>query len=1268
MSNLEPDFGSAGTTRRDFTLTPTRTQQTPFRVNPLAPRVPDDMLERFQSAAPTPARRPTAGLDTSAVIANLPDARKSFVTKYERLGPSIKSLPQPVRAQLLKMDLQRVEQGQFPLTDQETLGAIVTAVRGEPATKQAKKESIWETVTSFPGDAVRDVAAIGKSIPHMPAALWNEARAAGSIVADSFTHNSFLGNRDEGKTQAMYEANRAKGMNPWESFWNLPLARLIPGAYTTSQISRGPEGLREIANHPVMVGLDVLPYASKAASGTKVGRIATEEAASTGSKATPLRAVLTRRALPEGELSATGSQLVPARLGTPIAKVTDTGLGQLASRAFGKDARNLSTKMAVGDQQMTDIIQGNRPLANPIHQAARDAYELASDGRSKAFPSLTDDRVIDVTRALEQDRNLLADPTKFTAEEQAFASRVIELTDVYEGRATASGELLKLNDEVYDLKTGRKILKAQERVGKTAAKVDDGLFTQVARVKSEIDARTAANGGRASTLDKITLKRIEPLYAALDDYFNNPQTTTTLADLEKASRTLQRSKTRLGGSSQVGPKIAPAADIRLDTLARIRQEVKAAADAEKKLTKLNSRAPDRWIPAVHAEAKRAGTDYLIQKGVSPEEASRVILEQDFRAYPDLFNRDVLTDLIRDAEPIWQKLKAAGQDPVFVHRVAPGREKALAMPRVQDFIGDLSQTKKRKLYEIAPYNEDVTVGLAAQGVEIVSREIAERVLPDIADTFGLIESDLRDRLLSQARDAAAKNPRLVQGHVTELMNRDWQRFEPEKFLGGGKARTVSSASDTIWLPKNVARVMEDYYHPRVNPIFTVLSPLNHMFRTAVLPLLPRWHFNNIVGNAFTATLEHGPGVFRKWPEARRLIKAFKAGEDVIPDELGFSFNVARKELAQSKYETANSWAAKFQTGQRNAKAWNVIQAAKNAGSAVIQKSYDLNSLFDDTTRAMSYLDTYGKTAKKAARSGITGDAAEAMSRDAALQTVNRVFQNWNALTPIERNVLRQVFPFYSFTSYAMRFVTSFPAHHPLRAAIMSNLTRSVLDDLGADIPPSMLDYLTLGAPDPNGDQRAISLRGMNPLGDVADNFTLAGFLAGLNPVGQAVAKSTGAELGGFTSPSTKTYDPMTGKMVNSRPGFLTALVGSTVPQVDLVRRLTGGDNDFNTLARRDPAAAQRQIASGFGIPAQARDINFTAEAMKAEIKRQAVQRDVFRRAIQTGDFSEARDWPALVPLLEQIQRLRDGGGLAAYNPIAGPSVTPASAVRSVTPWS
>ena len=36
-------------------------------------------------------------------------------------------------------------------------------------------------------------------------------------------------------------------------------------------------------------------------------------------------------------------------------------------------------------------------------------------------------------------------------------------------------------------------------------------------MKAEIDARTAANGGRVSTLDKITLKRIEPLYDALDD-------------------------------------------------------------------------------------------------------------------------------------------------------------------------------------------------------------------------------------------------------------------------------------------------------------------------------------------------------------------------------------------------------------------------------------------------------------------------------------------------------------------------------------------------------------------------------------------------------------------------------------------------------------------------------------------------------------------------------------------------------------------------------
>jgi len=283
----------------------------------------------------------------------------------------------------------------------------------------------------------------------------------------------------------------------------------------------------------------------------------------------------------------------------------------------------------------------------------------------------------------------------------------------------------------------------------------------------------------------------------------------------------------------------------------------------------------------------------------------------------------------------------------------------------------------------------------------------------------------------------------------------------------------------------------------------------------------------------------------------------------------------------------------------------------------------------------------------------------------------VFQDWNALTPVERNVLRQIFPFYSFTSHVVRFVTSFPGTHPLRTSIMANIANSIMTDMKEEgIPKSMLDYLSLGKADELGHQDFLSLRGMNPLSDTANQFTLAGFMAGINPVGQAVATSLGADISGYGVNSRQTYDPDTGKLTDSKPSFLNSLVASTVPQLGTLQRAAGWDKEYNELLRTNPDAARRLLVSGVGVPAMKRDMSMKVEQMKAEVNRQTTQRKVLADALSTGDYSEAMKWPNLRPYIQQIQILRDRRALGAYNPQAGASGGFGSipqAVGSVTPW-
>jgi len=741
----------------------------------------------------------------------------------------------------------------------------------------------------------------------------------------------------------------------------------------------------------------------------------------------------------------------------------------------------------------------------------------------------------------------------------------------------------------------------------------------------------------------------------MDDHFNNYDSTVTLKDIEKATQELTRRKGRVFA---IGGKEAPMADMRIDSLVKLRNQIRAAAKAEKSLADAASRAPARWHTTIQNAAKDTAEQNLIQAGIPVKEAARVVAERDFATYPELYNSKVLKSLIDDAEPTWMELKAAGVDPVFVHRVAPGGDRALVLPRSRDFIGELSQTKARSIYDPTPYNQDITVGLAHQGVEVASKYISERVLGDIGELRGVPAYELYKRYSAEARRKAGENVIYdFEGHLREAIEKDWVAFEPTSYIKGGKKGSIAFDADSeqIWIPRSTAKVMEQFYNRTPNAVLSTMAPITGLFRTAVLPLSPRWHINNIVGNTFQTLLED-PKALAQFPAAWKIVKAAKAGEEVaIPDSLRYSFNLNRQELAQSAYESGKRFGGYFKQ----------LQDAKtaNPASKVIQASYNFNSLFDDVSRTMTSLNE----SKKGMGKGLTADAAAVE----ALHTTNRVFQDWNALTPVERNVLRQIFPFYSFTSHVVRFVTSFPGTHPLRTSIMANIANSIMTDMKEEgIPKSMLDYLSLGKADELGHQDFLSLRGMNPLSDTANQFTLAGFMAGINPVGQAVATSLGADISGYGVNSRQTYDPDTGKLTDSKPSFLNSLVASTVPQLGTLQRAAGWDKEYNELLRTNPDAARRLLVSGVGVPAMKRDMSMKVEQMKAEVNRQTTQRKVLADALSTGDYSEAMKWPNLRPYIQQIQILRDRRALGAYNPQAGASGGFGSipqAVGSVTPW-
>ena len=55
-------------------------------------------------------------------------------------------------------------------------------------------------------------------------------------------------------------------MNPLEAILKAPGVRMIPLTYVAGNLVAGPRGWRELASHPLMTALDVLPVADEFAA------------------------------------------------------------------------------------------------------------------------------------------------------------------------------------------------------------------------------------------------------------------------------------------------------------------------------------------------------------------------------------------------------------------------------------------------------------------------------------------------------------------------------------------------------------------------------------------------------------------------------------------------------------------------------------------------------------------------------------------------------------------------------------------------------------------------------------------------------------------------------------------------------------------------------------------------------------------------------------------------------------------------------------------
>lgn len=678
----------------------------------------------------------------------------------------------------------------------------------------------------------------------------------------------------------------------------------------------------------------------------------------------------------------------------------------------------------------------------------------------------------------------------------------------------------------------------------------------------------------------------------------------------------------------------------------------------------NKAVPGRFTPLVqerireriHAQVDEAigerstidrldETGEIVEHGITPEEIHRLIDEGSYELVPtSVLEQADVRAIQNEVARTWQEMRDAGFDPVFVHHVRPDAAN-LNTPLVLEQITTPTQVRRRT-YDFSPYVEDAAVGLNHAAMEWLGRQGSERFFDEIVGTVGKTEDVLRAEYLPIARRNVGGDPRLVRGELKRLIDDDWVPYDPRTYMPWRK--TFDQFPSNYRVPRAAHDTISRMHVPPSGRLTQTLDPGMKLFRTSVLPLSPRWHVYNIIGGGIMVTMRTSPVTIMKY--ARKAWEMTRDA-DSLPPEISRGFGSMPREVIEwnRKAPKAERVAAGYHVlgGQKMRQLWDQVQMAKGKFDTVIEASYDLNGRFDDFYRTIAYLEGKDKA--------VLGGMDEATARQAGVDLSRKIMQDWDRLTPVERQIMRYVFPFYGWMQHVMRYAFTYPIDHPWRAEIVSKFARNELEDMQGGLPERFMNMFFIGQPDENGRVRGLNLNGLNPFADVANYFTLAGFAGNAGPYVGSLLQMFGVDpiSGGPMLYPDLRYDAQTGRLVADTGSPLSIVAGNFMPQSRLLLNYTIDSGEFKDQLRRNPDAAARALANALGLPSLPRDVNVYQELIDSELARQDAQTEARREALRTGSYGEAYRYPGLRAFLDQIRVLQEGGQLEEYEPDTGP---------------
>ena len=1082
----------------------------------------------------------------------------------------------------------------------------------------------------------------------------------------------------------------------------LPGLRFIPGAHTVGTFAEEGwgAGLDQIQDHPGFTAADVLPIAASAAKASKVGQAAIAEAeaagvARAGSKALP--AVLTKRINPEtGALEANA-------LGRLADETRVTSVGNLLDQMWGERARQTTLwARNKGELLRTMLFERNggkvapEVASMPGYREARQLLDLdLNDFKVTPERGL---ELADIARVGHMPTIL-----ELPANEQALIARWREVGGgLAEATMEAKAGLFRdaASGEVYNEAQWKRIQRSRQVFATREAKFheafagDEGRLARWSEKYREAAAdRTITRGPRAGTVIEYS-QLMDDLRASIEakDY--------TAAREQWSAMSKKHNFTP--GQASIGKGDAASGMTSAEQWAGLGKQLRGLADAEKKMAR--RAAPARFAPAIRSEVRRVVMDRLPPEAI--ERANNTIITGSLRdlLVPDgaeieaalgkgidLTAPDMLKDwqrrqfdkIAKEVSENWQALKEAGHDPVYMPEIGRDQVAELRFPQIGGgHIDKLDTAKARNIIDWRPTNRDMNVGLTFQAMELLRRQFQDQYARELETAFGRSFDDVKSELLPKAERIAARTGKTTEEHLDQLIRRQYRAFDASRTMH--QPMSIAGYEGSTLVPRVVQQTLERLNDPSTGFVASKLDPVTGLFRMSVVGLSVRNQINNALGNFMMTGLEDA-GTFspRNVARAARFMRATGNIDDLLRGIVGDdaeALAAARATpqvqafLAELGSQASDLAEIQYATGRKfrsildhisSDRAANAVERGMNAGERV---GKPVRALADWNMKANAFVDDFNRTMlftrglEKALREGKA--ITPAMEEGLALS--RKVALNWKMLTPLERSVLRPIIPFYSWMRHIMSYTSHFPMDHPYKTAILSNIVRTEIDDEQSGLPAALRSLFFVGSRSPLGtptgatEQTGLNVSSFNPFSSAATTWGLLGFLTGdtaqagastgsLSPLVKWLMETVGFDPASGTADlyPDLVYDPRVGNLVVKGSGNpITNLATSIVPQAGVAMRLAGVDPEFEEMARTNPAAAKRALASGVGIPLLWKHAKVDEEYGKAEVARSRAEDTAFSQAMKSGQWDDARRFPGMEERIQQVAIMQSQNPKAA----------------------